>query len=911
MNKIQLYALAIVFCSISPLYSQNIRINEICGSNYLSFEDEDDEHGDWVEFYNDGNSSIDMGGMYLTDDFADLTKFQIPTNDPSETRISSHNHLVFWFDDETYKGETHVSFKLSSNGEQIALVASDGITIIDSISFGALPYDVTYGRRNDGSSTWSYFPIPTPDQDNSGDGYVGIAGKVDFSIDAGFYFSSIQVVLNTIDTLGKIYYTLNGDEPSLTNRILYTRPINVAANTVIRSRVFKANYIPGDVATKSYFINRVIDLPVLSVVTDPSNLWDEETGIYTFGVDDYDHFYPYYGANFWHNWKRPAHIEFFLANGAEVISQNVNLSLSGNTSRVYAQKSLNFEAKDALGLYTIPYQFFPQLPIYNFKSFKLRNGGSDWSSTGIRDAFNHTLLEGAMDVDHQSNIPVILYLNGEYWGIMNLTEKIDENYLKGHYPSINKDSVDILYSNAEVVRGDADNYEAMIDFINDNSMTQQSNYEYIKTQIDIPGYINYVESRIYFASTDWPNKNIKYWRPRDQSRKWRWIMWDTDRSDLLTTNSNHPCDVDHNTLDWATTSSSVASWAQFLLNNLLRNQEFELQFITQFAHHMNFSFCPIRTDSILNVFRSRLNNELPAHIRRWKDTNDEIDYFTVGYYQSLAEWNTEVDTIKLFFDKRARYMREYIMDKFDIDNTSHLSTVKIPPQGGSILIDTFRVSSNPCNLVYFNDYPVTLTAMANPGYAFSGWSTNSGDTLPHTWVPDGDTTVTAYFTAAAFQPTVASTNFSSSGSNCNVLHLNWTSGNGASRIIIARSASPVNTFPVDQNAYTANTIFGNGDDLGNGNFVVYSGIGNSCTISGLTALSTYYFAIIEFNGISLSSNYNTSSYLTGSTTLSIPTITMGNDTTVCAFNSVLLDAGAGLNTYLWSTGETSQTSHTS
>ncbi len=893
--------LVVMFLFLSSSVAQNIKINEICPSNYISFEDSYDERGDWVEFYNAGNSSINMAGMYLTDNFANLTKFQIPANNSSATTIASHDHLIFWLDEEQYKGPTHTNFKLSNTGERIALVASDGVTIIDSISFGAITYDVTLGRTTDGSSSWSYFPVPTPDNNNSGGGYLEITGKANFVQFAGFYPSTIQVELTYPDPTASIYYSINGNEPSPTRGILYTGPITVNTTTAMRARVFKANYIPGEVTTSTYFINRPHDLPILSVVTDSLNLWDENTGIYCFGVDDYDHSYPYSGANFWEDWKKPAHIELFETSGGEVISQNLKLSISGNTSRAYAQKSLNFESEDALGKKNISYQIFPQLPITEYKSFKVRNGGSDWSSTGIRDAFNHTLLEGAMDVDHQSFRPVILYINGAYWGLIQMTEKIDEDYLNAHFPAIDKDSVDLLFSNAQVANGDANSYNAMINYIANNSMTQQSNYNFIKNQIDIPEYINYYESRIYYASTDWPYKNLYFWRPKDQSMKWRWIMWDTDRSTLLTTNANHPCNVNHNTLAWATTSSSNPPWSQFLINNLLLNSEFKSQFITQFAHHINFTFCPSRTDSVLNVFRNRLQNEMPAHIARWEYSNDTLDYYTAGYYHSLNQWNKEVDTIKLFYDNRANYMRKFIMQQFSIGDTSHLSLVKNPPQGGIVVIDTFKVPSNPCRLVYFDGYPVTLKAIANPGYVFAGWTSGGGNILPFNWVPNGDTTVTAYFTpSSATQPNLASSNYSATITGCTDIDLSWFSGNGSSRLVIARAASAVNALPLDLQGYVADAIFGNGSNLGGGNFVVYSGSGNSCTVTGLTAGETYYFAIIEFNGSSNTSDYYTTSYLTGNTiAASFTAYTAAISNTICQGSSTVITAGGGV-TYQWS-----------
>ncbi len=884
---------------LRQINAQNIVINEICASNYVCFEDSAEDHGDWIELYNAGNSSVDVGGMYLTDDLSDLDEYLIPTSNPAATTIPSHAHIIFWFDDKPYKGVTHIPGKLNGGGEQIGLTLSDGVTIIDSVTFGKQIYDVAFGRTTDGSSSWSYFPVPTPDDDNSGGGFIGIAGKADYSHDAGFYSSPMQVSLTTNDSAAVIYYSLNGNEPSPTKGILYTGPIQVDTNAVIRARIFKQNFIPGEVTTRSYFINRIHDLPVLSIVTDSANLWDENTGIYCFGVDDYSHSYSYSGANFWEDWKRPAHIELFEANDVEVVSQNINLSISGNTTRALAQKSFNFESKDALGKNSIPYQLFPQLPIAEFKSFKVRNSGSDWSSTGMRDALNHTIIEGVMDLDHQSNRPVIIYLNGAYWGRMDMTEKLDEDYLNEHFSYVDKDSVDIINSNVDVVKGDAVDYNNMIDFIDDNSMSVQANYEYIKTQMDVINYINYEETRIYYAATDWPNNNIKYWRPKDHSHPWRWILWDTDRSTLLS--ASHYTDVNHNTLSWATTSGSIPDWAQFLLNNLLLNAEFKADFITQFAHNINFTFCPNRVDSIINFFRDRLSFEEPAHIQRWEHTNDTINYYTEGYRHSLADWNAEIDTIRLFFNNRAHYVREDVMQKFGISDTSLLGINKVPQNGGVVLVDTFIIPDNACNLVYFNGYPVMLNAIANPGFVFSGWTTIGGDTLPITWVPDGDTNVTAYFTPApATEPSVPSNNLAATVTNCTDVNLSWTNGNGVSRIVIAKAGLPISAFPSDGNDYPADAVFGNGSDLGSGNYVVYAGSGNSCSITGLTAGTQYFFAVIEFNGISVTSNYNTTSFSSTDVSLQVFIVSANaSSSIICAGASTLLSASSGA-VFLWS-----------
>ncbi len=729
--------------------SAQLFINELCASNYINYADSAGNHGDWIEIYNAGASSVDVGGMYLTDDLSVLTKFQISTLYPSITTIAAGGYKIFWFDNNSFEGITHFNAGLSSSGEQVGITASDGITIIDSISYPKQTHDVSFGRITDGASTWSFFPTPTPNATNTGGGFSGIADHAVFNYDAGFYSSPLQIELTYPDTTALIYYSLNGNEPSPTKGILYTSPIPVDTNETIRARVFANNLIPGEITTKSFFINRVHDLPVISITTDSLNLWDDSTGIYTWGPNDYSHTFPYKGANFWESWKVPAHIELFEANDVEVVDQDLNLSISGNYSRAYAQKSFNLESKDALGPDKIAYQIFPQLAIGEYKSFKVRNGGQDWSSTTMRDALNHTLIEGYMDLDHQSSRPAAIYLNGIYWGILNMEEKIDADYISEHHPYVSVDSVDLLQINAQPVTGDSLGYEQMITYITNDTMSVQQNYDSVKTQMDVANFMNYELLRIYLAATDWPSNNIKFWRPQNGSSKWRWILWDTEKStDILSTNNTG---IDHNTLNWATDhnifTGTYPAWSTFLLRNLLANSEFKSDFIKHFADHINFTFCPVRMDSIISAFRNRLTFEMPNHIAKWQYSNDTITNWSTGYFHNMTQWNTEVDTIQLFFDNRAHYMREYIMQQFGITDTSQLSVNTIPPVGGVVYVDSFPLPDNACNLIYFNGYNTTLTAQPNTGYTFSGWTSAGGNTLPLTWTPNGDTTINAYFTS--------------------------------------------------------------------------------------------------------------------------------------------------------------------
>ncbi len=143
-------------------------INEFMASNDANYYDPvTNDYPDWIEIYNPGNKPVDIGGMYITDDLADLTAWQIPTTKPDSTTIAAGGFLLLLADKKPEAGILHVNLKLSGKGEQIGLVAPNGTTIIDSLTYTKQIADTSYGRFPDGSDNWQQFPNPTPGASNN------------------------------------------------------------------------------------------------------------------------------------------------------------------------------------------------------------------------------------------------------------------------------------------------------------------------------------------------------------------------------------------------------------------------------------------------------------------------------------------------------------------------------------------------------------------------------------------------------------------------------------------------------------------------------------------------------------------------------------------------------------------------
>ena len=247
-----------VQANFSPYIEQNpndipLVINEFMASNNSSETDPQGQYDDWIEIYNHGPYAIDIGGMYITDDFSAPTKWQIPP----VTIIGPGVYLLIWADNDITDTGLHTNFKLDSNGEEIGLFDSDGITLIDSVTFPNQTTDISYGRYPDSTEDWRFFSTPTPGNENS-DAYLGEVGALKFSHDSGLHDEPFFVTITTETKDSTIYYTLNGYNPlelSVRGRpmgTVYTGPILIEQSTCLRAQAIKTGWKPSSLESQSY-----------------------------------------------------------------------------------------------------------------------------------------------------------------------------------------------------------------------------------------------------------------------------------------------------------------------------------------------------------------------------------------------------------------------------------------------------------------------------------------------------------------------------------------------------------------------------------------------------------------------------------------------------------------------------------
>lgn len=604
----------------------------------------------------------------------------------------------------------HTNFKLNKDGDSLYLSNPAG-ELVDFFPISYNPIDVSLGYPDDTGPEIKAFTEPTPWLSNTTQAYFFNGPKsLTFSHPSGYYQNPINLSLTSVNPQDNIYYTTDGTDPD-TDSKKYSSPITILGTNTIKARIINPGYLPGEIVTGSYFTKTSSGLPTIFITTDPYNLWDVDYGIYAEGNNASNDF-PYFGANFWEDWERPAYLEYFSPDGQEGFKVNAGIKIFGGWSRGHPMKSISIFARNVYGDRNISYRVFENKDLDKFEALVLRNGGNDWfgmnNESGV--LFRDLLMTGMtqdMNVDFQAGKPAVVYINGQYWGIHNIREKVNEHYISSNHSNIDPDRIHLLMANKNVIQGSNSDYAAIETFIRSNSLSIPSNYEYIKTKIDIDNFVNYEVAQIYYFNGDWPGNNIKFWRFDPSYSKWRWIIYDTDFGFGLWDANK----VYYNSLDFATTTTGDdwpnPPWSTFMLRELLKNTEFKNLFINTFADRMNTVFEPIDVNARIDYYKNLFDDEMTYHISRWGGNKNN--------------WYSNINALKEFSNNRPAAMRSIIRTFFGI-NQSKILTVRIAGvENAKVNLNSLILDGFPWTGYYFEGIPVRLRAIAPEGYMFERW----------------------------------------------------------------------------------------------------------------------------------------------------------------------------------------------
>ena len=721
----------IIMLSSLQGFGQNIIINEFMASNGSTLSDDLGDFDDWVELYNPSNSPVDIGGMYLTDDLAEPTLWQIPNDASGQTTIPANGYLILWFDKETDQGPLHINAKLGSSGEDLAIFSSAGV-LIDSRTFDVQFEDISEGRVPNGGSDWDYYPEPTPGAANDTEPGLQKADPPTADIGSGLYSSTQTVTLNTSVAGGEIYYTTDGAIPTQF-AIPYTGPISISENTPLRAVTFADGFIESEPSTFNYLINVSHTFPIVNVTAGDDLLFDPTIGLY---------------PNFTEDIEIPAHVELIEPNGTVGFSQIAEIEIHGSASATLPQKSIALKAKKSLGGKEFEYPVFDDLNFDAYRSLIVRNSGQDHNITMFRDALVSSLVRDLSDVNGmitppklytQGYRPGVVYINGEYWGIHNIRERMDKRYLKVHF-DLDDDEVDFLENLDEVKEGDLTEWNSFVEYLNNNDFTSDAKLSELNDQIDTDHYLDYVVFNVYIDNWDWPGNNNKRWRERVSDAKWNFMTWDLDFTFGLYTPQGW------NSGAWFNNSLSRLyneygfnwpnpGWSTLLYRKMITNEKWRTDFINRMADQINVLYDANRITGRIDELKAIYTPEMPQHIDRWTD--------------GFIAWDSNIEVLKTFANNRSESVQQHVVSTFsDVNGTADVTLNANPSNGGAVKFSTLTLDQSlfPWDGIYFTGVEIPVEAVANPGYVFTGWSVGSmGNNASSSINLSGNLSITANF----------------------------------------------------------------------------------------------------------------------------------------------------------------------
>jgi len=664
-------------------------INELMASNSSVIPDPQGQYDDWIEIHNYGLEAIDIGGMYLTDNLSDTTKWRIPVGNPAATTIPTGGYLLIWADDDTADAGLHANFKLSADGEEIGLFGSDGITLIDSITFSDQIADISYGRYPDAGDYWQTFESPSPGIQNIS-AYLGEVAEVEFSHNRGFYVMPFSLTIATETEGAAIYYTLDGSEPydlesggRSPNGIVYSEPISIYKTTCLRAKAVKPGLKPSEVNTQTFiFLDDIIQQPrspsgfptrwggtsadyemdpdivqdprynsmmkdallsiaTMSLVMTNDNLFDSSNGIYA-NPDEH-------GVS----WERPGSVELIYPDGTEGFQVNCGVRIQGGAFRNWGltkKKSFRLLFKGIYGPSKLSYALFGNDAADQFDTIVLRAGANDgyaWSSARYteqytRDEFGRSLQRATGNAGSHGMF-VHLYVNGLYWGLYNPCERPDASFSASYYGSDKEewDSIhDLSASNGDTAAWNqmvskcqqAANSDEAYQQLQGNNPDGTPNPAY-PNLLDVTNYIDYLIVNLWGGNWDWPWKN--WWAGRDRtvnSTGFKFYCWDYEN-----TMGNN---LDRSPLNKNALQNNFSSAGQ-PHQNLSRNAEYRMLFADR-VHRFFFNNGILTSGPLIErytVMANEIEMAIATESARWGDQHHSTPLTLEDWYDRDLNYN--------------------------------------------------------------------------------------------------------------------------------------------------------------------------------------------------------------------------------------------------------------------------------
>ena len=724
MRQHLILLILLIFTSTTA-FSQ-IVINEYSASNLNSYSDNFAKFEDWIELYNTSSNPINLKGWFLSDKEAKPGKWEFT----KDVIIDGNGYVVVWCSgrDSINNDGIHTNFKLTQTkgNEVLSLAASDTIPL-QLVPMELTKLDHSRSLVTNGGSEWKVSVNPTINFSNEGtEMYDGYTDQVLMNLDAGFYEGSQTVTITTFQDDVNIHFTTDGREPTESDLIYAGEEIIIDKTMVLKAKAFSTNpaILPGKIAYNTYFIDEDISVPVFSVAAD--------------GIQNL--------ANGQGELRPQGTLEYFV-DGERKAKSYGELNRHGQDSWILPHRSLDWISRDEMGYNkTVNAKLFNYSDRDDFQRFMFRASGDDnypangdfnhEGSCHIRDEYVHTLAQnGNMKLDIRAVERVVVFLDGEYWGLYGLRERPADHDNTNEYYDQEKYNLQYLatwggtwaeYGGTEAFV----EWGKLRDFILENDMSSEENYEIVKSQLQVKSLCDYMIANLNTVASDWLNYNTGWWRginPDGDHKKWGYILWDNDAtfdyyinySGVPNTDPDAlPCDIDEISeyMDEFFGNGDVGKHEKIFLKMLDESDEFRQLYYSRQADLINTVFSCENMTATFDSMIATIEPEMPRQIARWGG--------------SISEWESNVQDMREFIEARCVSISEGMVDCYNITGPYSVTLDVEPAGSGEIEFNTLDITSFPWTGDYFGQMPNLIEAKANdPDVPFLFWKTENGSVI--------------------------------------------------------------------------------------------------------------------------------------------------------------------------------------
>lgn len=684
-------------------------INEVSASNYTDQANSFGEFDDWLELYNTTGAAIDLSGWYLSDSQNNNTKWAFPAG----ATVAPNGFLVVYCNgrNTSIGNEHHTNFKINQTDQEWVVLSDPGAGIVSDYQLTLrTQVDHSRGLDVDGTGSWRLFTNPTPGASNTGavDEY---AAKPQFSVPAGVQGGAVNVTITSATAGATIRYTLDGSIPTATSAV-YSGPVNIAATTVLRARAFSASPTvpPSAIETNTYFIGTNHTVAILSISgNDIQTLMD--------------------GTQF----EPVVSLEYFGPDGVLRDEATGDANEHGNDSWAYPQRGIDYVSRDQFGDNdALHYPIFRTKTRDSYQRLIIKAAASDnypfeGGGAHIRDAFVQALSQvNDLKVDERSYEPCVMYVNGQYWGVYEIREKVDDSDFTDEYYDQPEDQLYFLKTWGgtwqEYGGAPAQNeWDGLVAYVLANDMGDPAAFAYVEGLYNWKSLVDYVVLNSQVVCADWLNWNTAWWRglnPDGDGRRWRYALWDMDATFGHYVNFTGIPDQ---------TAGADPCAPEFLpdpggqghipvLEKLLdENEEVRTYYVNRYIDLNNTVFSCDYMIGFLDSLVALIEPEMPGQIARWGG--------------SMAEWQGNVQNIRDFITDRCVLITEGLQDCYDVVGPFDVVFNVDPPMSGQIAINSIQPLTYPFSGQFYGNINTTLAPIPEPGWVFSHWEVFSTNTM--------------------------------------------------------------------------------------------------------------------------------------------------------------------------------------